>query len=294
MEIHIDQNAGFCFGVRNAIQMAEEELARTGHLYCLGQVVHNEEEEGRLMQMGLEVIDYDEYKKLNNATVLIRAHGEPPETYRIAKQNKLTLIDGTCPIVLKLQGKIKTASDDSRQENGQVIVFGKRTHPEVVGLAGQCGDELIVIENEEDIDTIDFDKPVCIFAQTTKSMAEFDQLTQNIQDRYKSLHPGAKGTFKANNSICKHVGLRNKSLKSFARENDAVVFVGGEQSSNGKQLFGICKSVNEQSWYIGSPEMLQSAWFKGAKSVGVSGATSTPQWLLKEVAKEIESIISSD
>jgi len=290
MKIHIDQSAGFCFGVRKAIQLAEDELARTGHLYCLGQVVHNEEEENRLKQMGLEVIDYPEYEKLQNDTVLIRAHGEPPKTYKIAGDNKLNLIDGTCPIVIKLQNKIKRASEDSSKTGRQVVVFGKRKHPEVVGLEGQAGDKITVIENYADIGKIDFDKPLCIYAQTTKSLGEFYDLVQKLEEKYKTLHPHWNDAVKVNDSICRHVSNRNESLMTFALVNDVVIFVGGEHSSNGKHLFGICKAFNEKSWYIGNAGMLKAEWFVGARSVGVSGATSTPQWLLKEVAEAIEGI----
>jgi 4-hydroxy-3-methylbut-2-enyl diphosphate reductase len=289
MEIHIDPNAGFCFGVRKAIELAEEELAHAGHLYCLGQVVHNEEEEKRLKQMGLEVIDADEYKNLKNARVLVRAHGEPPETYRLAGENNLTLIDGTCPIVLKLQNKIKLASEESNDTNGQVLVFGKKNHPEVMGLAGQGGDKIIVIENDEDIGKIDFDKALGIYAQTTKQKSEFDNLVNKIKEKYRTLHPDWDNVVKVTDSICKHVSNRNEGLKAFAMNHDVIIFVGGKHSSNGKQLFGICKAVNERSWYIGNAGMLKAEWFAEAKSVGVSGATSTPQWLLKDVAKAIES-----
>jgi len=290
MKIIIDPDAGFCFGVRKAIGLAEEALKRQGHLYCLGQVVHNEEEESRLKKLGLEVIGTDKYLTLKNTTVLIRAHGEPPETYRIASENNLTLIDGTCPIVLKLQNKVKSTSIESKETDGQVVVFGKNDHPEVVGLAGQGRDKVIVVENDADILKIDFDKPLCIFAQTTKSSGEFRNFVQSIEDKYRELHPDHEDIFKVNDSICKHVSNRNEGLKSFARVHDVIIFVGGEHSSNGKQLFGICKSVNERSWYIGHVNMLNGEWFANAHSVGISGATSTPQWLLQDVANAVEKL----
>jgi 4-hydroxy-3-methylbut-2-enyl diphosphate reductase len=289
LEIHIDPNAGFCFGVRKAIQMAEVELENSGHLYCLGQVVHNEEEENRLKQMGLKVINQEEYKNLKNTRVLIRAHGEPPETYMVARENNLTLIDGTCPIVLKLQNKIKHALEECWETNGQVLVFGKKNHPEVVGLAGQGSDKVIVIENDRDIEKIDFDKPLSIYAQTTKSKGEFNAFVQKVEDKYRNLHPNREDAVKVTDSICKHVSNRNEGLTAFAMNHDVIIFVGGEHSSNGKQLFGICKAVNDRSWYIRNPGMLKAEWFAAAKTVGVSGATSTPQWLLKDVAKAIES-----
>ncbi len=290
MEIHIDPNAGFCFGVRRAIQLTWEHLARTGHLYCLGQVVHNEEEEIRLKKMGLEVINYHHYQNLQNSTVLIRAHGEPPATYKTAGKNNLTLIDGTCPIVLKLQTDIKKSSTINDKENGQVVIYGKRNHPEVIGLVGQARHKSIVIEDESDIDLIDFDAPVCLFAQTTKSKNDFHLIVQKIEERIRNSNPRKEVQFVVKRSICKHVSNRDTGLKSFAKAHDVIIFVGDEHSSNGHQLYKVCKTVNEKSWYIGNAETIKAEWFHQAASVGVSGATSTPQWLLKEVAQAIEKI----
>jgi 4-hydroxy-3-methylbut-2-enyl diphosphate reductase len=290
MEIHIDPNAGFCFGVRRAIQMAEEHLAHTAHLYCLGQVVHNEEEETRLKKMGLDVIDYQRYQNLQNSTVLIRAHGEPPKTYEIAKANNLTLIDGSCPIVLKLQTDIKKSSVKNDTIDGQVVILGKKNHPEVIGLTGQATENSIVIENEQDIRLIDFTKPISLFAQTTKSKKDFARIVKKIAGQLKVSDQGKEIQFSAKDSICKYVSDRDEGLKSFAKTHDVIIFVGGEHSSNGHQLFEVCKTVNGQSYYVGNAGAIKAEWFLKATSVGVSGATSTPQWLLKDVAGAIQAM----
>ena len=294
MTVNIDPNAGFCFGVRMAIQLAEEELKRLGHLYCLGQVVHNEEEEKRLKKMGLEVIDYKTYKNLENSMVLIRAHGEPPETYRIAKENNLTLVDGTCPIVLKLQTRIKNSSREGQNKNGQVVIFGKKNHPEVVGLAGQAGKGMILVENETDIEKIDFKKSLNLYVQTTKSKKDFTHIVQKIEQQANLLHPAKQLQLTVNDTICSHVSNRDVGLSAFAHTHDVIIFVGGEHSSNGRQLFEVCKAVNEKSWYVGNTVSIIPEWFTGAKSVGISGATSTPQWLLKDFAKAIEEICDTE
>ncbi len=290
MKITIDPEAGFCFGVRRAIKMAEEELRRTGHLYCLGQIVHNEEEEKRLIQMGLEVIDTETYRQLKNTRVLVRAHGEPPETYTIAEQNNLTLIDGTCPIVLKLQEQIRKSSEIPEHESQQLVIFGKESHPEVRGLAGQAGSRAIIIEKESDIGKIDFTKPVCIYSQTTKSKNDFAHIIRKIEERLHDAQPLSDVQLKANDSICRHVSNRDEGLRLFARQHDVVIFVGGEHSSNGRRLYGVCKSANPNSWYIGNPAMINPQWLEGASSVGISGATSTPQWLMQNVADAVNKL----
>ena len=290
MIVNIDPNAGFCFGVRKAIKLAEEELGRTGHLFCLGQVVHNEEEESRLKKMGLEVIDWEAFKDLKGSTVLIRAHGEPPQTYKIANKNNLTLIDGTCPIVLKLQADIKNSSIKNKGTNGQVVIYGKKDHPEVIGLAGQVGRDVILVEDEPDIQQIDFNKSIYLYAQTTKSKKNFASIIQKIEQQIKISDPVKGINFTTNNSICRHVSGRDESLRLFAQSHDVIIFVGGEHSSNGKQLFGVCKHANERSWYIGGPDMIKHVWFQQANSVGISGATSTPRWLLQDVAGAVEGI----
>ncbi len=290
MKVTIDPEAGFCFGVRRAIRMAEEELVRTGHLYCLGQIVHNEEEEKRLVKMGLEVIDTEKYRRLKDTTVLVRAHGEPPETYAIAEQNNLTLIDGTCPIVLKLQSQIKRSTEIAGQKGNQLVIFGKESHPEVRGLAGQAGSHAIIIEDETDIGKIDFTKPVCIYSQTTKSRQAFAHIIKRIEEQLQKAQPSTRVHLEANDSICRHVSNRDEGLRLFARQHDVIIFVGGEHSSNGRRLYGVCKSVNPRSWYIGSPEMIDPQWFENALSAGISGATSTPQWLMQKVADAVNKL----
>lgn len=293
MHISIDNNAGFCSGVKSAIQKAEEELSASGSLYCLGQIVHNEEEELRLKAMGLKVIDHDEFKLLHNTRVLIRAHGEPPETYRIAAENNIELIDGTCPVVLRLQQKIKSSFEKGKPDNTQVVIYGKKNHPEVIGLNGQIQNEAILIEEPVDIEKIDFSKPVCLFAQTTKNKSVYMEIIRRIEEREGELQTGERFHFTSNNSICGQVSNRDKHLKEFSRSNDIIIFVGGEHSSNGKYLFSVCKAENNESYYIGGTDGLNASWFVGKKTAGVTGATSTPDWLLKSVASKIAKLTLS-
>lgn len=290
MQVTIDKNAGFCSGVIRTIRMAENELTKTGSLYCLGQIVHNEEEEKRLKAMGLKVIGYNDLKNLHNARVLIRTHGEPPETYLTAEKNNLQLIEGTCPVVLRLQHKIKKAGEQQESNHNQVVIYGKKNHPEVVGLNGQIKNKALLIEGLNDIEKIDLSLPVSIFAQTTKSAEVYNKIINEISERKSKFHPNDDLQFTSVNSICAQVSNRNESLRNFAGYNDVVIFVGGENSSNGKYLFSVCKAVNNESYYIGSPEMLKTQWFENIEKVGVSGATSTPQWLLESVAAAIEKI----
>lgn len=290
MIVTIDPNAGFCYGVDRTIDIAGQELAKDGKLYCLGQIVHNEEEERRLKQLGLVVINHDEFKQLNGVKVLIRAHGEPPETYKIATQNNIQLIDASCPIVLSLQKKIRKSIENATDHNPQVVIFGKKNHPEVIGLAGQTGNTAIIIENEEDIREIDFSKPVKLFAQTTQSPEKYNQIIARINKELTGVDENGLPLLKAENSICRHVSNRDENLKQFASDNDVVIFVGGENSSNGKYLFGVCKEVNPNTWYIQSAAMLRQSWFSAADKAGVTGATSTPGWLLAEVAEKIKSL----
>jgi len=289
MIVTIDPNAGFCYGVDRTIEIAEQELAMEGKLFCLGQIVHNEGEEQRLKKMGLVVINHDEFKKLNGVKVLIRAHGEPPETYKIATQNNIHLIDASCPIVLTLQKKIRKSIDNEPVHN-QVVIFGKKNHPEVIGLAGQTGNTAIIIENEDDISQINFSKPVKLFAQTTQSHEKYNQIIARINKELTGVDENGLPLLKAENSICRHVSNRDETLRQFASNNDVVIFVGGENSSNGKYLFGVCQQVNPRSWYIQSAAMLRQPWFSGADKAGVTGATSTPGWLLTVVAEEIKSL----
>lgn len=287
MHISIDRKAGFCTGVKRAIHKAEEELSASGSLYCLGQIVHNEQEEHRLCAMGLKVIDHDQYRKLKDVKVLIRAHGEPPETYRIAKQNNIALIDASCPVVLNLQKKIKNAFETGKAEQTQVVIYGRKNHPEVIGLNGQIDFKALVIEDAEDVEKIDLSRPVCLFAQTTKNKSVYQQIISSIEQQKTKLERGGDLHFSASNSICGQVSNRDENLGDFAKKNDVVVFVGGAHSSNGHYLFSICKKQNPDSHYIGGPEMIEASWFENKIRIGVTGATSTPEWLLKSTASAI-------
>ena len=281
MIVEIDQKSGFCFGVLNAIGKAEETLNDESMLYSLGHIVHNDLEVMRLQEIGLKTIDHDEFFKLKDCKVLIRAHGEPPSTYEYARQNNITLIDATCPVVLKLQQRIKKAAETMSGENGQVVIFGHQGHAEVDGLAGQTNNTAIVIEDPDDISRIDPSRPVVVFSQTTKSVGDFRKLTQNIQKQTKP------ELMESHDTICRQVSNRVPHLEKFAERFDAIIFVGGLRSSNAQVLFDVCKKQNERSYFVSSPDDLQAEWFSGIENVGICGATSTPQWLMEKVAEKI-------
>jgi len=290
MKISIDPKAGFCSGVKRVISLAEEELQQSGHLFCLGQVVHNEQEENRLTNLGLEIIDQDDFRKLKNVIVLIRAHGQPPETYKFATQNNIRLIDGTCPIVVKLQQKIRKSFSESENNEGQIVIFGKKNHPEVLGLSGQTDNRAIIIENENDLEKIDFRKPVSLFAQTTKSKEVFHEISGQIRQNMEEQAQSEKSEFCSTDSTCRQVTGRDENLRKFAKENDIIIFVAGKKSSNGHYLFEIVKADNNNAFYVDDPENIEKSWFKEEQKVGVTGATSTPAWLLEEVASKIEKL----
>lgn len=281
MIVEIDQKSGFCFGVLNAIGKAEETLNTEDMLYSLGHIVHNELEVMRLQEMGLKTINHDEFFQLKDCKVLIRAHGEPPTTYEYALRNNITLIDATCPVVLKLQQRVKKAAETMREENGQVVIFGHQGHAEVDGLSGQANNQAIVIEHPDDFTKVDPSRPVIVFSQTTKSVGDFRKLTQNIQEQAK------QGQVKSHDTICRQVSNRIPHLQQFSVQFDVVVFVGGRYSSNAQVLFDVCKKQNDRSYFVSSPDDLQANWFSGVNTVGVCGATSTPQWLMEKVAKRI-------
>ncbi|HZK94797.1 MAG TPA: 4-hydroxy-3-methylbut-2-enyl diphosphate reductase [Prolixibacteraceae bacterium] len=282
MIIEIDQKSGFCFGVVNAIGKAEKTLKTEKMLYSLGQIVHNELEVKRLQELGLQTIGHREFFKLKDCSVLIRAHGEPPTTYEYARQNNITLIDATCPVVLKLQQRVKKAAETMRDENGQVVIFGHQGHAEVSGLAGQTNNEALIIEHPEDYKKLDASRPVVVFSQTTKSVDEFNELTDNIR-KYSQA-----GQVEAHDTICRQVSNRVPHLQKFVVRFDAVLFVGGLRSSNAQVLFNVCKKYNDRSYFVSSPEDVQSEWFSGVETVGISGATSTPQWLMENVAEKVK------
>lgn len=286
MNISIDPYSGFCFGVERAIKLAENELAENDLLYCLGDIVHNQEEIDRLNKRGFQTIDYERYNNSKNIKVLIRAHGEPPSTYKHAQENNIEIIDATCPVVLKLQQRIRNAYKEMKESDGQVIIFGKKNHPEIIGLEGQTRNTAIIIESSDDIDKLDYRKPLRLFVQTTKSTDDFKAIVQEIKKRINSANSD-QGNFKYYNTICGQVSNRVSQLKKFCLNNDVIIFASGKKSSNGKYLYSICKSVNPGSHHISSVAELEKDWFKNAQSVGISGATSTPKWLMENVAREI-------
>jgi len=290
MEITIDKNSGYCFGVEFAIRMAEDEMTESDSLYCLGDIVHNTMEVKRLSKLGLKVISRDELENIHDTKVLIRAHGEPPDTYRTAMRNNLELIDASCPVVLKLQNRVKVAYDNMVEQNGQMVIYGKPGHAEVIGLTGQTKDEAMVITNEEDLDKIDFSRPITLFSQTTKSTKGFYKIKQQIEDRIHSKNQLEIKDFKANDSICRQVSNREPHLDKFSRENDVIIFVSGKKSSNGKALYSVCKDANARSYFVENTDDLEEAWFELSDRVGICGATSTPMWLMEDVSKYISTI----
>ncbi|WP_430974612.1 4-hydroxy-3-methylbut-2-enyl diphosphate reductase [Sunxiuqinia rutila] len=281
MKVEIDHKSGFCFGVVNAIKKAEETLNKGGVLFCLGDIVHNGMEIKRLESIGLITIDREKYFTLKNCQVLLRAHGEPPETYAYAKANNIELIDATCPVVLKLQQRVKDAFQEMEQKDGQVIIFGKKGHAEVIGLNGQTNNQSIIVEQEDDLAKIDGNKPAYLFAQTTKPVDEFYELAQKIEAQ-------STGELVVKDTICRQVANRVPRMKEFAAQHDILIFVGGKKSSNAKFLFEVCLKVNPNSHFVSSPDELDSGWFEGKKSAGICGATSTPQWLMEEVAELVK------
>lgn len=277
MKVVIDDKSGFCFGVVNAIQKAEELLLQGEKVYCLGDIVHNQLEVERLQNMGLETINQTQYAQLSDCKVLLRAHGEPPSTYDFAKQNNIELIDGTCPVVLKLQQRVKKGFEDLQSENGQLVLLGKKGHAEVNGLNGQTGNKAIIIENEDDLEQLDPHKPTLVFSQTTKSLDDFHRLSTEIRNRVSE-----KTEIK--DTICRQVAHRVPRMREFSAQHDAIIFVSGKKSSNGKALFNICKSVNPNAYFISTKEELNTEEFRKYHSVGITGATSTPRWQMNEIA----------
>ncbi|MGI6243363.1 MAG: 4-hydroxy-3-methylbut-2-enyl diphosphate reductase [Prevotella sp.] len=275
VQIEIDGGSGFCFGVTTAIKKAEEELAAGKTLYCLGDIVHNSMEVNRLHEQGLVTINHEQLKELHDVKVLLRAHGEPPETYEIAKRNNIEIIDATCPVVLALQRRIKKESDSNPE--GQIVIYGKNGHAEVLGLVGQTHGEAIVVENLEDVKKLDFNRSIFLYSQTTKSLDEFHRIIDYIQ-----AHISSKATFKSFDTICRQVANRMPNIAEFATKHDLILFVSGRKSSNGKVLFEECRRVNPNSYRIESADEINFDWFKGVKTIGICGATSTPKWLMEE------------
>ena len=290
MTVIIDENSGFCFGVTTAIETAERELQK-GKLFCLGDIVHNGQEVDRLDKLGLETIDYDDLRTLHNVRVLLRAHGEPPSTYHIAKRNNIEIIDASCPVVLHLQKRIRETYQSLHGKNtgAQIVIFGKKGHAEVIGLEGQTNNTAIVIESINDLDRLDISKPIYLFSQTTKSVEEFEAIVEEIKRR-RGDEAREESHFEYHNTICRNVANRVKRLQDFAKSNDVVIFVGGQKSSNAKVLYHNCLEVNSCTIFVSSetdltPEILEQC--HQADKVGICGATSTPKWLMEKVKQFI-------
>ncbi|WP_372641387.1 4-hydroxy-3-methylbut-2-enyl diphosphate reductase [Ancylomarina sp.] len=281
MIIEIDPNSGFCFGVVNAIEKAEETLAKDKTLYCIGDIVHNNIEVDRLKGQGLKTINHDEFEKLSNAKVLFRAHGEPPASYIKAKENNIEIIDASCLVVLNLQERIKKTYLETIESGGQILIYGKKGHAEVNGLVGQTEGQAKVVERVEDLKEIDWNKPVILFSQTTKTISGFEEIT-------KVLKLKCQNELKIHDTICRKVSNRMPNIREFAKKHDVVIFVSGQKSSNGKLLFDVCKQENSQSYFVSHPDELKMTWFTEAKSIGISGATSTPSWLMEQIAENIK------
>lgn len=291
MEVVIDKNSGYCFGVEFAIQMAEDEMDGDGVLYCLGDIVHNDMEVKRLNAKGLRVIGREELEELHDCKVLIRAHGEPPETYQTALKNNIELVDASCPVVLKLQNRVKNAWDKMKQAKGQIVIYGQKGHAEVIGLSGQTDKQAIIVTTEEDLDKVDFTKPVTLFSQTTKSTQGFYNIRELIEQRIQKVNGSLETVeFSSNDSICRQVSNREPQLHKFSQENDVILFVSGKKSSNGKALYNVCLSQNPNSYFIESEEELDPLWLYGMERVGICGATSTPMWLMEQVADHVKNL----
>lgn len=291
--VEIDKHSGFCFGVVNAISQAEEELKNEESLYCLGEIVHNSEEVDRLKKKGLVTITHNDLDNLQGKKVLLRAHGEPPATYKKAREKGIRIIDASCPVVLKLQVKVREAWVQMQKVDGQIVIFGKKGHAEVAGLVGQAQGQAIVIESARELDSLDYTKPIELFAQTTKSSDEYKTLAEEIRLRMEKASSNQSPNFKFHNSICGQVSNRKNELKEFAARFDALVFVSGKNSSNGKMLYEVCKSINPNTHFISAPNELNPEWFNSIKTVGVCGATSTPLWLMEGVADRIRMLSKS-
>jgi len=281
MIIEIDPNSGFCFGVVNAIEKAEATLAKDETLFCIGDIVHNNIEVDRLKDQGLKTINHDEFEKLSNAKVLFRAHGEPPVSYNKAKENNIEVIDASCPVVLNLQKRIKKTYQEIKEKEGQILIYGKKGHAEVNGLVGQTNGKARVVECVDDLSEVDWEKPVILFSQTTKTISGFKEISEVLKSR-------CQNELKINDTICRKVSNRMPNIRGFARKHDVIIFVSGKKSSNGKLLFDVCKQENTQSYFVSHPDEVEITWFTEAKSIGISGATSTPSWLMKQIAENIK------
>lgn len=286
MIIEIDKDSGFCFGVRRAVDKAEELLRQGKHLFSLGEMVHNQEEIDRLTGLGMQIIDHSQMDKVKDGLLLFRSHGEPPESYIKASDLNITVIDATCPVVQKLQQRIRKSSLEMSKIDGQVLIYGKENHPETIGLNGQTNNTAIVLSSMTDIDKIDFSRPIELFSQTTMPIEGFGLLVEAIRMR-------AKNTVQVHNTICCQVANRMPEVEAFARRFDLLIFVCGKNSSNGKMLFEKCLNVNKNSKLVSSPSDVDPQWFNGIDSIGISGATSTPYWLMEQVHVRLTQILKT-
>ena len=283
VNVEIDNGSGFCFGVTTAIKKAEEELAKGNTLYCLGDIVHNGQECERLKKMGLITINHEEFAQLRHVKVLLRAHGEPPATYELARKNQIEIIDATCPVVLRLQKRIKQEYDNTQNgRSKQIVIYGKNGHAEVLGLVGQTNGEAIVIENLGEANRLDFTKDIRLYSQTTKSVDEFWQIVEYIK-----AHISSEASFEYFDTICRQVANRMPNIRDFATNHALILFVCGRKSSNGKILYQECKQVNNNTYQIDQPNEIEAQWLENARSIGICGATSTPKWLMEECKKVI-------
>jgi 4-hydroxy-3-methylbut-2-en-1-yl diphosphate reductase len=282
IKVEIDKSSGFCFGVVNAIKIAEDSLKNGKTLFSLGDIVHNSEEISRLEKLGLKTISKEEYFSMKDCTVLIRAHGEPPATYEYASGNNICLIDATCPVVLKLQKRVKKSYEEQKKKDGQIIILGKKGHAEVDGLNGQTNNEAVIVQEKNDLDKIDFPRPASLFSQTTRSVAEFNLISEEIKSRIAD-----KNLLEINDTICRQVANRVPKLQHFATKFNLILFVSGKKSSNGKYLFEVCRQKNPNTYFVSNTNDLKTEWFEGVNSAGICGATSTPQWLMENIARWI-------
>jgi len=285
LNIEIDKKSGFCFGVVKAISIAEEELAKGETLYCLGDIVHNGQEVERLTRLGLLTIDHEQFALLHDAKVLLRAHGEPPVTYQIAKKNNLTLIDASCPVVLKLQSRIKKAYLAAPGDDTQIVIYGKKGHAEVNGLVGQTDEKAIVIESEADLSKLDFSRKISLFSQTTKSLDGFNHLVSTLSEKIVN-----NANFEYSDTICRQVANRIPNITTFAKKNDIVIFVSGKKSSNGKVLYEHSKKINPNTYFVTEADEVMELHLDLTRKIGICGATSTPRWLMEAVADKLNEL----
>jgi 4-hydroxy-3-methylbut-2-enyl diphosphate reductase len=280
--VEIDRESGFCAGVQHAVRLAEEELGRSGKLFCLGEIVHNHHELERLKALGLKIIDYNEFEQLHNAKVLIRAHGEPPWIYQTAKKNQIEIIDATCTIVARLQAKIRMDYQNQRNSGGSFVIYGKHDHPEVRALIGQTDGTARVISSTSDLDNINLNETIHLYAQTTMNQQEYDELVKVLTKKVRNSGYDPAKLIKVNKSICGNVSHRKDELEAFAKVHDIILFISSKESSNGRMLYSFCKSINPSSYFITDIQDLENIHFDKSVSVGICGATSTPQWLLNQ------------